>query len=408
MESSQNRPATGLRCSEADCGPTVAREYRGHLCPTCGNLLQAIIDPGPVPAERLKEIWRERRASNNKLDSSGVWRFREFLPATSEEAVVTLFEGNVPLIPGLKTAAYAGVEHLWFKHLGWNPTGSFKDLGMTAAVTEARRQGARTVACASTGNTAASMAAYAARANLRARVYLPRGATSMAKLAQALDFGAEIQYVEGNFDDALRTLMAEPDPSIYFLNSINPFRIEGQKTAIFHLLDQMDWNAPDFIVVPGGNLGNSSAFGKAIQELSDFGLLPRVPRLVIVQARGSNALVRTVRAGGRDLQVVADPQTMATAIRIGEPKSWKKALRAVRFTNGMVIDVDDDEIMAAKAELGRDGIGSEPASATTLAGLRNLVADGTIPPHARVVAFLTGHALKDTDAILRSLGKHDG
>jgi threonine synthase len=170
----------------------------------------------------------------------------------------------------------------------------------------------------------------------------------------------------------------------------------------------MDWNAPDFIVVPGGNLGNSSAFGKAIQELSDFGLLPRVPRLVIVQARGSNALVRTVRAGGRDLQVVADPQTMATAIRIGEPKSWKKALRAVRFTNGMVIDVDDDEIMAAKAELGRDGIGSEPASATTLAGLRNLVADGTIPPHARVVAFLTGHALKDTDAILRSLGKHDG
>jgi threonine synthase len=386
----------------------VAREYRGHLCPTCGNLLQAIIDPGPVPAERLKEIWRERRASNNKLDSSGVWRFREFLPATSEEAVVTLFEGNVPLIPGLKTAAYAGVEHLWFKHLGWNPTGSFKDLGMTAAVTEARRQGARTVACASTGNTAASMAAYAARANLRARVYLPRGATSMAKLAQALDFGAEIQYVEGNFDDALRTLMAEPDPSIYFLNSINPFRIEGQKTAIFHLLDQMDWNAPDFIVVPGGNLGNSSAFGKAIQELSDFGLLPRVPRLVIVQARGSNALVRTVRAGGRDLQVVADPQTMATAIRIGEPKSWKKALRAVRFTNGMVIDVDDDEIMAAKAELGRDGIGSEPASATTLAGLRNLVADGTIPPHARVVAFLTGHALKDTDAILRSLGKHDG
>ena len=408
MESSQNRPATGLRCSEADCGTTVAREYRGHLCPTCGNLLQAIIDPGPVPAERLKEIWRERRASNNKLDSSGVWRFREFLPATSEEAVVTLFEGNVPLIPGLKTAAYAGVEHLWFKHLGWNPTGSFKDLGMTAAVTEARRQGARTVACASTGNTAASMAAYAARANLRARVYLPRGATSMAKLAQALDFGAEIQYVEGNFDDALRTLMAEPDPSIYFLNSINPFRIEGQKTAIFHLLDQMDWNAPDFIVVPGGNLGNSSAFGKAIQELADFGLLPRVPRLVTVQARGSNALVRTVRAGGRDLQVVADPQTMATAIRIGEPKSWKKALRAVRFTNGMVIDVDDDEIMAAKAELGRDGIGSEPASATTLAGLRNLVADGTIPPHARVVAFLTGHALKDTDAILRSLGKHDG
>jgi threonine synthase len=252
------------------------------------------------------------------------------------------------------------------------------------------------------------MAAYAARGNLRARVYLPRGATSMAKLAQALDFGAEIQYVEGNFDDALRTLMAEPDPSIYFLNSINPFRIEGQKTAIFHLLDQMDWNAPDFIVVPGGNLGNSSAFGKAIQELAAFGLLPKVPRMVIVQARGSNALVRTVRAGGHELEVVADPQTMATAIRIGEPKSWKKALKAIRFTNGMVIDVDDDEIMAAKAELGRDGIGSEPASATTLAGIRNLVAGGAIAPQSRIVAFLTGHALKDTDAILRSVGAPNG
>jgi len=177
MDSSLNRPVPGLRCSEADCPTTLPREYRGYLCPTCGNLLQAVVDPGPVPPERLREIWRERRASNRKLDSSGVWRFREFLPETPEEAVVTLFEGNVPLIPGQKTAAYAGVEHLWFKHLGWNPTGSFKDLGMTAAVTEARRQGAKTVACASTGNTAASMAAYAARGNLRARVYLPRGAT---------------------------------------------------------------------------------------------------------------------------------------------------------------------------------------------------------------------------------------
>jgi threonine synthase len=386
----------------------VAREYRGYLCPTCGNLLQAVTDPGPATPEQLKQLWRERRMSNGKLDASGVWRFREFLPAVAEDAVVTLFEGNVPLLPGQKTAAYAGVERLWFKHLGWNPTGSFKDLGMTMAVTEARRQGATAVACASTGNTAASMAAYAARANLRARVYLPRGGASMPKLAQALDFGAEIQYVEGNFDDALRQLIGEQDAGLYFLNSINPFRIEGQKTAIFNLLDQMDWNAPDFIVLPGGNLGNSAAFGKAIQELANFGLLPRVPRMVIVQARGSNALVRTVRGGGEALEVVLDPQTMATAIRIGEPKSWKKAVRALRFTGGLVIDVDDDEIMAAKQMLGHDGIGSEPASATTLAGIRNLVAEGTIGRDARVVAFLTGHALKDTDAILRSVGRPDG
>jgi len=408
MNSSQTQTTTHLRCSEAGCGTTVAREYRGYLCPTCGNLLQAVTDPGPATPEQLKKLWRERRASNGKLDASGVWRFREFLPEVAEDDVVTLFEGNVPLLPGQKTAAYAGVEHLWFKHLGWNPTGSFKDLGMTMAVTEARRQGATTVACASTGNTAASMAAYAARANLRARVYLPRGGASMPKLAQALDFGAEIQYVEGNFDDALRQLIGELDAGLYFLNSINPFRVEGQKTAIFNLLDQMDWNAPDFIVLPGGNLGNSAAFGKAIQELAEFGLLPRVPRMVIVQARGSNALVRTVRGGGEALEVVQDPQTMATAIRIGEPKSWKKAVKALRFTGGLVIDVEDDEIIAAKQMLGRDGIGSEPASATTLAGIRNLVADGTIGRDARVVAFLTGHALKDTDAILRSMGRQDG
>src|SRR5271157_3246299 len=319
-----------LRCSEAGCGTEVSRDYRGYSCPVCGNLLQAVPNLGSLSPEQLKKIWRERRTSNAPLDSSGVWRFREYLPDCPAATVVTLGEGNVPLLAGQKTADYAGAHHLWFKHLGWNPTGSFKDLGMTVAVTEARRQGATMVACASTGNTAASMAAYAARADLRARVYLPRGGASMPKLAQALDFGAEIQYVEGNFDDALRQLIGELDAGLYFLNSINPFRVEGQKTAIFNLLDQMDWNAPDFIVLPGGNLGNSAAFGKAIQELAEFGLLPRVPRMVIVQARGSNALVRTVRGGGEALEVVPDPQTMATAIRIGEPKSWKKAVKALR------------------------------------------------------------------------------
>jgi len=394
--------ATHLQCSEASCGATLPRDFRGYACPQCGNLLQAVTDPGPLTPPQLRRLWRERRTSNDPLDASGVWRFREFLPASASDRVVTLSEGNVPLLPGQRAAAYAGVRHLWFKHLGWNPTGSFKDLGMTVAVTEARRQGARIVACASTGNTAASMAAYAARADLRAYVYLPRGGASMQKLAQALDFGAEIRYVEGNFDDALRCLTAEADGEIYFLNSINPFRIEGQKTAIFELLDQLDWRPPDYIVLPGGNLGNSAAFGKAIEELAAAGLLAPIPRLVIVQARGSNALVRTVDAGGETLHIVADPQTMATAIRIGEPKSWKKALRALRFTNGLALDVDDQEIIAAKQVLGRDGIGSEPASATTLAGIRRLAAEGAIAPEARIVAFLTGHALKDTDAILNA------
>ncbi|HUI54943.1 MAG TPA: threonine synthase [Bryobacteraceae bacterium] len=405
MVSSDTR--SRLCCSEADCGKSVPRDFRGYSCPACGNLLQVVTDPGVDSSERRKQLWRERRASNDLLDASGVWRFREFLPYSPGDAVYSLSEGNVPLLPGQKTAQYGGVERLWFKHLGWNPTGSFKDLGMTVAVTEARRQGAKVVACASTGNTAASMAAYAARAGLRARVYLPRGGAAGPKLAQALDFGAEIQQVDGNFDDALRQLMAEPDPGIYFLNSINPFRIEGQKTAIFELLDQMDWNPPDFIVLPGGNLGNSAAFGKAIEELAAAGLLPRVPRLVIVQAQGSNALVRTVRAGGAALEVVPNPQTLASAIRIGEPKSWKKAVRALRFTNGLVLDVTDDEIIAAKQVLGRDGIGSEPASATTLAGVRRLAAEGLIDRAATAVAFLTGHALKDTDAILNSVGRQD-
>jgi len=391
-----------LRCSEAGCGTEVSRDYRGYSCPVCGNLLQAVPNLGSLSPEQLKKIWRERRTSNAPLDSSGVWRFREYLPDCPAATVVTLGEGNVPLLAGQKTADYAGAHHLWFKHLGWNPTGSFKDLGMTVAVTEARRQGAEVVACASTGNTAASMAAYAARANLRARVYLPKGGASMQKLAQALDFGAETQYVDGNFDDALRQLMADADTGIYFLNSINPFRIEGQKTAIFELMDQLDWRAPDYIVLPGGNLGNSAAFGKAIEELAAIGLMTPIPRLVIVQARGSNALVRTVESGGSELQIVTDPQTVATAIRIGEPKSWKKAIRALRFTGGTVMDVDDAEIMAAKQVLGRDGIGSEPASATTLAGIRRLIADGRMDPEARVVAFLTGHALKDTDSILNA------
>jgi threonine synthase len=397
-----------LKCSEPACGTEVPRDFRGYSCPVCGNLLQAVPNPGPLPPEELKKIWRERRTSNAPLDVSGVWRFREYLPDCPADAVVTLAEGNVPLLPGRKTADYAGAHHLWFKHLGWNPTGSFKDLGMTVAVTEARRQGARIVACASTGNTAASMAAYAARANLRAHVYLPKGGASMQKLAQALDFGAEPHYVDGNFDDALRELMAIADPGTYFLNSINPFRIEGQKTAIFALMDQLDWHPPDYIVLPGGNLGNSAAFGKAIEELAAAGLMSQVPRMVIVQARGSNALVRTVESGGKELQVVTNPQTMATAIRIGNPKSWKKALRAVRFTGGIVMDVDDNDIMAAKRELGRDGIGSEPASATTLAGIRHLIAEGRIDPEARIVAFLTGHALKDTDSILNAAGRADG
>lgn len=391
-----------LQCSNQSCGQLLARDFIALECPKCGDLLELSINGFRMDPTQLRSRWKERRSSNDPVDRSGVWRFREFLPSYQSQEIITLGEGNTPLIPGMKSAEYAGLSRLQFKHLGWNPTGSFKDLGMTVAVTEARRRGARVVACASTGNTAASMAAYAARAGIAARVYLPKGKLSRAKVAQSIDYGAEIVEIEGNFDQALSLMMLKKDSSEYFLNSINPFRIEGQKTAMFELMEQLDWNSPDYVVVPGGNLGNSSAFGKAFKELHSVGLIGKVPKLVIVQASGANALVRTIAEGGTHLETVPDPSTCATAISIGSPRSWKKALGALQSTNGIALDVSDDEILEAKAVIGRDGIGCEPASATTLAGLRRLRTSGQIGKTEHVVAILTGHVLKDPDIILKA------
>jgi threonine synthase len=394
---------THLRCSVSHCGTTLDLHDRALACPKCGNLLEVAIEAPKIDVRELKRLWLERRTSNDPRDVSGVWRFREFLPdGYGPGGVVTLGEGNVPLVRGQKTAAWSGLNRIWFKHLGWNPTGSFKDLGMTAGMTEAKFNGATAVACASTGNTAASLAAYAARAGVAGRVYLPAGHASANKLAQALDFGAELVEIEGSFDDALNILLEKADPNLYFLNSINPFRIEGQKTAMFELFEQLQWRVPDYLVVPGGNLGNSSAFGKAFMELKTNGFIEKVPRIVIVQAKGANPLARMWSAGATELEAVAQPETDATAIRIGNPRSWKKALDGVRFSGGRVMDVTDEEIGEAKAIIGRDGIGCEPASATTLAGLRKLVGSGEVDRDAEVVAILTGHALKDTEYIIKS------
>ena len=382
---------------------TLDLHDRALACPQCGNLLEVAIEAPRAEPRVLKQTWLERRMSADPRDVSGVWRFREFLPdGYGPQGIVTLGEGNVPLVRGQKTAAWAGLRNLSFKHLGWNPTGSFKDLGMTAGMTEAKFVGATAAACASTGNTAASLAAYAARAGVTGRVYLPAGQASVNKLAQALDFGAELVEIEGSFDDALNVLLEKADPNLYFLNSINPFRIEGQKTAMFELLEQLGWRVPDYLVVPGGNLGNSSAFGKAFIELKTYGFIERVPRMIIVQASGANPLARLWNSGAQELEAMAQPETAATAIRIGNPRSWKKALQGVRFTGGRVMDVTDEEIGEAKALIGRDGIGCEPASATTLAGLRKLVDSGELDRDSEIVAILTGHALKDTDYIVKS------
>jgi len=365
----------------------------------------------------MRKQWMSRRAlrvrSEDPRDASGVWRYLEMLPFEEGAPFVTLFEGNTPLLEAPRSAAYCGLTSLRLKHQGYNPTGSFKDTGMAAALTQAVISGARTAVCASTGNTAASLAAYAARSGLQAAILLPRGQVSPSKLAQSLDYGALVLEIDGNFDACMRLVQElGDDPAIYIANSINPFRIEGQKTVAFELIEQCQWRVPHHVVVPGGNMGNSTALGKGFRELLDLGMIDRLPRLSVIQAQGAAPLARLFatldlkkRAGEElvpeTLEPVENPQTLATAIRIGAPVSWKKALRAVLHAGGQIISVSEQEIADAKAMIGRDGIGCEPASATTVAGIKKLVAAGQIARTDDVVAVLTGHALKDPDYMIR-------
>jgi threonine synthase len=354
--------------------------------------------------ESLKKIFRERRLSNAPLDQSGVWRYRELFPFLDDYAnVVTLREGNTPLLDAPIAAKYGGLLNLTFKHQGFNPTGSFKDNGMTCGVAQARRLGMHRVACVSTGNTSASMAAYAAAAGLEALIFLPHGNISFGKLSQALEYGAKTLQVEANFDQilALVRVLAER-LGIYLLNSMNPFRIEGQKSIMFEMLDQLDWRVPDWVVLPGGNLGNVSAFGKGLREAKEAGLIDRLPKLAVIQAEGSAPFHELwSRGGNAGLCPVAKPETLATAIRIGDPVSWPKALHEVRNSGGTVEKVSEQEIADAKAQIGLCGIGCEPASAATLAGIRKLTARGVINRAENVVAVLTGNVLKDSDYIYR-------
>lgn len=351
----------------------------------------------------MRRLFRERRASNTPLDQSGVWRYRELSPFLNDYAhVVTLREGNTPLLDAPLAAEYGGLNQIAFKHQGFNPTGSFKDNGMTCGVAQARRLGMRRVACVSTGNTSASMAAYAAAAGIEALIFLPNGNISFGKLAQALEYGAKTLEVEANFDQILALVRTLADRlGIYLLNSMNPFRIEGQKTIMFEMLDQRDWRVPDWVVLPGGNLGNVSAFGKGLREAREAGLIDRLPRLALIQAEGSAPFYDFVQNGAREFRPVAKPETLATAIRIGDPVSWPKALHEIRSADGVVEKVSEQEIADAKAIIGRCGIGCEPASAATLAGIRKLTASGVIERDADVVAVLTGNVLKDPDYIYR-------
>jgi threonine synthase len=327
-----------------------------------------------------------------------VWRFRELLPFVGDLAqIVTLSEGNTPIYDAPRSARYAGLDSLRFKHQGMNPTGSFKDNGMTTGVSAARLGGARAVACASTGNTSASMAAYAARAEMRAFVFIPAGQVAYGKLSQSLEYGALVVQIEGNFDDAMRLVrQVAEETDIYLLNSVNPFRLEGQKAIIIEMMDQIGWRAPDWVALPGGNLGNSSSFGKALRELFDLGFIDRMPRLAVIQAEGAAPFYDLFDSSDRSaLRPINDPATLATAIKIGSPVSWKKALRAIEWTGGVVERVSEQEIADAKAIIGTDGCGCEPASAAALAGVRRLAARGVIGKGEDVIAVLTGNLMKD-------------
>ena len=398
-----------LRCIA--CGATPDSAGQDFRCTQCGDLFEFVFPGWTYDAAALKALWLNRRTSvgksaagksANRLDQSGVWRFRELLPHIPEEHAITMGEGNTPLYHLQSCARKVGVENLYAKHQGMNPTASFKDTGMTFAASSAHQQGFRWVACASTGNTSASMAAYAARGNMHSLVLIPEGKISWGKLSQSLDYGALTCQLRTDFDGCVQILneLVRQKP-VYLLNSVNPYRIEGQKTAAIELLEQLGWEAPDHIIVPGGNLGNSSAIGKALLEMHELRLISRLPKLSIIQAEGANPFYRCVREfEGTKLEPMT-AETLATAIRIGNPASWKKALRVLRATGGEVEQVSEVEIAEAKAEIGADGIGCEPASAVTLAGLKKLRARGFIKPGEMVVLILTGHLLKDPDFTIK-------
>lgn len=367
----------------------------------CGGTLDVSHDLDALRGRVSRELFDSRRGSRERLDRSGVWRFRELImPDLDPALVATKPEGNTNLydVPSA-LADWAGLDALQLKHEGENPSGSFKDRGMTTGMTAARMHGATKVACASTGNTSASMAAYAALVGLDAYVFVPAGKIAYGKLSQALAFGATTLQLDGDFDSAL-ALVRElcRDHGVYLLNSVNPFRLEGQKAIGFELLSDLGWQVPDWIVLPGGNLGNSSALGKGLLELLELGLIDRLPRIAVVQAAGAAPLYRAWVDGADPVPVRAE--TIATAIRIGDPVSWRKSLRGIRATDGVVESVTDEEILAAKARVDAAGIGAEPASCATVAGIRKLVDAGTIARDAHVVGILTGHLLKDPDVVV--------
>ncbi|MCC6803701.1 MAG: threonine synthase [Anaerolineae bacterium] len=368
-----------------------------YTCETCGGLLDVIHEFDPTIT---RETFDKRLGTLEKPYNSGVWRYKELIyPGVDDSLIVSRPEGNTNLYHTPRLAESVGVRNLYLKHEGENPTGSFKDRGMTGGLTQARVLGMKRVACASTGNTSASLAAYAAWAGLRGIVLFQNKQIALGKLAQAVAYGATCIRIAADFDRNLELVRQMSDLGIYVLNSVNPFRLEGQKRIVIELIQQLRWNAPDWIVLPGGNLGNTSAFGKALHELYGLGLIDRIPSLAVIQAEAANPLYQAYQ---RKFELVepVHAETVATAIKIGNPVNYPKAVRSLQWTEGVVEQVSDQEIMDAKALIDATGIGCEPASACSLAGIRKLVASGVIKSGETVVGVLTGHLLKDPEATI--------
>ncbi len=402
------------------CGETHDVSEVLTSCPSCGGLLDIEYewDKLPVP-NSLKDFeakWGERA---NPTSFSGVWRFHELLPFVEKDKCKTIGEGQTLLQKADKVAPFVGMNagNLFLQYEGLNPSGSFKDNGMTAALTHANLVGAKSAACASTGNTSASLALYASLTGLRSIVFVGSGKIAYGKLSQALDYGALTLQVAGDFDDAMaRVKEVCPRLGIYLVNSVNPFRLEGQKTIMFRVLEALRWQIPDWIVVPGGNLGNSSSFGKAFHELKMLGLIDRIPRLAVINAHGANTLYQMFEQkgarwnGGKPDRPLIEgffkkmndenrrASTIASAIEINRPVNFDKCLRALEWCNGLVREVTDQQILDAKAKVGQGGLGCEPASAASVAGAKMLREEGVIGPDERVVCILTGHQLKDPTA----------
>jgi threonine synthase len=400
MTTNDTPTTISLRCIQ--CQKTYPANKVRYLC-DCGGLLDVWHDLETLRPQINRGLFDGRLSGAPgprvaPTVNSGVWRYREIILPATVDNIVSRPEGNTPLYEHPRLSDWVGSDCLFLKHEGENPTGSFKDRGMTVGTTQAKLMGARAVACASTGNTSASLAAYAALADIPALIFIPEGKIAAGKLAQALAYGAHTIQIQGDFDDAMNLVRQVCNElGIYLLNSLNPFRLEGQKSIVFEILQGFAWQPPDWIVLPAGNLGNTAAFGKALYEAQQLGLIERIPRIAAVQAAGASPFYQSYQNSFAERKTVK-ADTIATAIRIGNPVSYERAVRTLGWTEGLVTAVNDNEIMDAKAMVDGVGIGCEPASAASVAGVQKLIAESVIKPEETVVGILTGNLMKDPGA----------